>query len=250
VSVHSHVETSGETKLGNRNYVAVAADTFSSELGILATSLPRLITAPWQVVPRGTNGGVTVVGILAGLLGSTLLAVTAGLLVPFCNPTGAGIRRRVKGVGLVDDYTWNTEAKVWFVVAMAVVGLCGSLLDSLLGALVQASVVDVRTGKVVEGDGGKRVELHAQPWQADIMTGPLASGVEAGYGGVERRRGMERGDAKGEKHESRRLEVGRDLLDNNGVNFAMALIMSCGAMVVTCLIWRIPVGAVVDSVFN
>ena len=45
------------------NYAAVTADTFSSELGILARSEPRLITSlSLRKVPRGTNGGVTAWG--------------------------------------------------------------------------------------------------------------------------------------------------------------------------------------------
>lgn len=57
------------------------------------------------------------------------------------------------------------------------------MLDSLLGALVQATVEDKSTGRVVEGDNGKRVKVTA--------------------GGSRVQRGM-------------------DLLNNNGVNFAMA----------------------------
>merc|ERR1711881_784699 len=107
-------------------YAAVAADTFSSELGILATSKPRLITAPWRVVAPGTNGGVTATGIMAGLIGSFIIAVTTTALTPFCS---ADNRKREGG--------------------SAAVGLGGSLLASLLGALLQASVIDIRTGKVI-----------------------------------------------------------------------------------------------------
>ena len=34
------------------------------------------------------------------------------------------------------------------------------MLDSALGGLFQASVIDSRTGKVIEGTGGKKVSIH------------------------------------------------------------------------------------------
>ena len=43
------------------------------------------------------------------------------------------------------------------VIAVTVWGGLGSLLDSALGGWFQASVIDGRTGKVVEGIGGKKV---------------------------------------------------------------------------------------------
>lgn len=42
---------------------------------------------------------------------------------------------------------------------MTVWGLLGSVLDSVLGGLLQASVVDKRSGKVVEGSGGRKVNF-------------------------------------------------------------------------------------------
>ena len=123
-----------------RNYAAVAADTFSSELGILSKSNPRLITSPTlRVVPPGTNGGVTGTGLLAGVLGASIVAVASALLLP-----GGG-----------DSYSL-VERGQW-VLAMTAWGGLGSVLDSLLGGMLQASVVDKRTGKVVEGTGGEKV---------------------------------------------------------------------------------------------
>lgn len=40
---------------------------------------------------------------------------------------------------------------------MTLWGALGSVLDSVLGGLLQASVVDKRSGKVVEGSGGRKV---------------------------------------------------------------------------------------------
>jgi len=200
------VECRTATDCYSRNYVAVAADTFSSELGILSKSKPRLITAPWRVVPPGTNGGVTVTGIQAGLLGAFILSITATLLVPFCGPSSSTFGN--------SNVAWDTRSKLNFALAMTVVGLCGSLLDSVLGALLQASVVDVRTGKVVEGDGGKKVlvyntsEAHAKK--------------------------------HGKSQGSRKIEVGYDVLSNNGVNFLMATSMSAFAIVGSTWLWNIP----------
>lgn len=129
------------------NYAAVAADTFSSELGILSKSPPRLITSPTlRVVPPGTNGGVTATGLLAGVGGAFTVAVTSAVLLPFRFSSGSDS----------DDGLYVKERVLW-ILAVTVWGALGSILDSVLGALLQASVVDKRTGRVVEGTGGRRV---------------------------------------------------------------------------------------------
>src|SRR5690348_8462708 len=65
------------------NYAAVAADTFSSELRILSKGDPRLITS-WNLrkVPRGTNGGVSLLGLGAGVLGSLVIVSATMLFLP------------------------------------------------------------------------------------------------------------------------------------------------------------------------
>lgn len=220
------------------NYAAVAADTFSSELGILSKSKPRLITAPWRVVPPGTNGGVTTAGLGAGLLGSFILSATSTLLVPFCR-------------------NWELSDKITYTLAMTAAGFCGTLLDSLLGALFQASVVDVHSGRVVEGEGGRKVLVHSQPW-GEKKTGDKGSekaGVAKTSGAsvgdsMQATRTMQKAGASGNvvvdgQHESRRIEVGSDLLDNNAVNILMAAMVSIGAMVAACLIWKLPLSSIV-----
>ncbi len=179
----------------------MAADTYSSELGILSKSKPRLITAPWRVVPPGTNGGVTRAGLAAGLLGSFILSATSTVLLPFC-----------------DD--WDLLEKTKYTLAITAAGFCGTLLDSLLGALLQASVIDTHSGKVIEGEGGKKVLVRNRE--------PHPKKLD-----------------KSHTQESRKIEVGSDILDNNGVNILMAALSSVGAMVVMCVIFDLPFSSMV-----
>lgn len=89
---------------------AVNADTWATELGVLNPNPPRMITNLTKVVEKGTSGGISLVGTLASLAGSALIAFLASLL------TG----------------NWS----LFLVVSIA--GLAGSLFDSFLGGTVQA----------------------------------------------------------------------------------------------------------------
>ncbi|KAF2202687.1 hypothetical protein GQ43DRAFT_302140 [Delitschia confertaspora ATCC 74209] len=231
------------------NYAAVASDTFSSELGILSKSKPRLITAPWRVVPPGTNGGVTLTGLGAGLLGSFIIAFTSTVLIPFCQE-------------------WSLHDKAQYTLAITFAGFCGTLLDSYLGAILQASIVDTHSGKIVEGEGGRKVLVHgssplhhfsAVHQNATSKIRSEAIRNEEGTESVAKssaladspetaRRQPGESVAKGaEHHESRKVEVGHDVLDNNAVNFLMAAVVSVGSMLVACVIWSIPIGSIISA---
>ncbi|MFZ5823822.1 MAG: DUF92 domain-containing protein [Bacillota bacterium] len=88
---------------------AANADTWATELGVLAPSRPRLITTLQQVAP-GASGAVSLQGTLAALGGAGLIGLIAAL---------------------VDPVWWGAVA--W----IALAGLVGSFLDSLLGATLQ-----------------------------------------------------------------------------------------------------------------
>ncbi len=92
---------------------AVNADTWSTELGVLSRYPPRLITSLSRVVEKGTSGGVSLVGTLAALAGSGLIGIFAGLFSPF-------------------GMSWT--AAFWVTAA----GFLGAMVDSLLGATIQA----------------------------------------------------------------------------------------------------------------
>ncbi len=96
---------------------AVNADTWSTELGVLNPSLPRLINSGKEV-ERGTSGGISRFGNLAAFGGALFIAVLAGFF-----PTGI-------------SSIWN----YWLVVVFSstLAGLGGAFFDSYLGATIQA----------------------------------------------------------------------------------------------------------------
>jgi uncharacterized membrane protein len=241
------------------NYAVVAADTFSSELGILAKGEPRLITSlNLRKVPRGTNGGVTLMGLGAGLLGSMVIVTASMVFTPLCS-------------GSDESTGWTTQHRGIFMWGLTIWGLLGSIVDSVLGGLFQRTVKDARSGKIVEAEGGGRVLvstiggrpdpkiLKTAGIKASLLHGEGADAIEEteaveedseATGANKGKKGKKRdkydpkdktrkpsfGDAK----PTRVVENGWDLLDNNDVNFLMAFIMSISAMVVAGLYWNIP----------
>jgi uncharacterized protein (TIGR00297 family) len=213
------------------NYVSVCADTMSSELGILSKQQPFLVTNPMKKVPKGTNGGVTVAGILYGLLGSAAITGTSLALLPFCDTEQTLFGKARSFFSSSDSPSWTTNAKLTTLIFFSVWGAVGSLVDSFLGAVLQASVVDRRTGKVIEGAGGMKV-LTRTSFSNSNASSP------------QKRKGAS--DTPGTpSHESRFIGSGRDLLDNNQINFLMASLMSMGAMLVATAAWGVTPSSIV-----
>ncbi|HET6314878.1 MAG TPA: DUF92 domain-containing protein [Chloroflexota bacterium] len=88
---------------------AAAADTWATEVGLLAGQRPRLITT-WRPVEAGLSGGVTIPGLLASAAGACVIGAT----------------------------WWLTGGSVRAIRPALVAGVFGSVIDSLLGATVQA----------------------------------------------------------------------------------------------------------------
>jgi len=110
-------------------------DTWASELGsVLAKGDPYLITT-FQRVPRGTNGGVSFVGFMASLVGGMVIGVAYWVGV-------------MMSASVVDLEVAPNQFLIVLVGALG--GLLGSLLDSLIGASLQFSGKDAKTGKIVE----------------------------------------------------------------------------------------------------
>lgn len=95
--------------LGAAALAASAADTWATEIGTLARSVPRSILG-WRQVPAGTSGGVTPEGTLAGICGAVFVSCLA----------------------------WAVHWPPVAIVAALIGGVFGCLIDSLLGAAWQA----------------------------------------------------------------------------------------------------------------
>lgn len=95
------------------------ADTWGTELGVLNPRQPVLLTT-FRRVPKGTSGGVSLVGSLAALAGSALIGGVAMLI---------SLAGWVPGIGMPMGL---------FFIGVSLAGLAGAFGDSFLGATLQA----------------------------------------------------------------------------------------------------------------
>ncbi len=91
---------------------ASASDTWGTEIGMLSNSRPRMITT-WRVVPTGTSGGVSALGLSAMACGTLFIGLAAWLL------------------------HWN-RGNAHLALAVSLGGMVGALVDSIGGALWQS----------------------------------------------------------------------------------------------------------------
>ena len=100
---------------------AVNSDTWATELGVLSPDRPRMITTG-KLVDVGTSGAITRQGTFAALGGSGFIAVSTFVFI--------------QAASLMTTGTWLLSD--WFILpVVAVAGLAGAMLDSVLGATVQ-----------------------------------------------------------------------------------------------------------------
>jgi uncharacterized protein (TIGR00297 family) len=139
---------------------AAAADTWATELGMLASRDPRLITTLRRVA-RGTSGGISPQGLAASL-----------------------------GGGLSIGLAWSCLGGGWRAVPLAVVaGMCGSVSDSLLGATLQALYLcptcQALTEEPTHEVCGQHAELvRGQPWATNDAINALSTLGGTGVGAV------------------------------------------------------------------
>ena len=109
-------------------------DTWASEVGSAVGGTPRLITT-FRKVPRGTNGGVTMIGLVSSVAGGLVVGISYY-------------------VALLLFSISKSCTPQWMVIIIASLsGLVGSLIDSILGATIQYSGYSEEIKKVVNSPG-------------------------------------------------------------------------------------------------
>lgn len=134
------------------------ADTLATEVGLLSHKKPRLITNLNKKVGEGTSGGVTILGEIASIVGSTLIAVISYIL----------------GFG-----SWSF-VKTLLISLLS--GTIGSTIDSLLGARLQGMFKCEQCGKTTELHyhcDSKTTHFGGYQWIDNNIVNILATSVGA-----------------------------------------------------------------------
>lgn len=155
-------------------FACCAGDTWASELGILSKSLPRLITKPWKSVPPGTNGGMSLVGTMASAAGGTLMGIIHGLFVP------GGIASILPFIS--SSITPSQFAREIVILSFVgfMGGLGGSLIDSFLGATIQATYYDDETKRIAKrGDGYATKQISGFGFLSNEMVNVVSTALSA-----------------------------------------------------------------------
>ncbi len=115
---------------------AANSDTWGTEIGVFSKIKPRNILN-FKSVPVGSSGGITPLGTLGALLGSLVIALAGAL------------------------YINNAIA----VVVIFIAGFSGSIIDSIVGATVQAQYRCPNCHKITEK------EIHCSIYKTELVSG-------------------------------------------------------------------------------
>lgn len=89
-------------------------------------------------MPKGTNGGVSVAGLLFSFLGGAMVGLGYWIGIFF---------------GSTADALSKSNCQLYVVLLGGIAGLLGSVVDSVLGAVFQFSGIDTLTDAIVEVPG-------------------------------------------------------------------------------------------------
>jgi len=150
-------------------------DTWSSQLGGVIAQTDSFLITTWQKVPRGTHGAVSPGGLAASVLG--------GMVIGLAYFVGVLMSAQAEDIALA-------PSQLIVVLVGGIGGLLGSVLVSLVGASLQFSGRDDKTGKIVDvvRDGvspicGKMVlDKHSVSLVSSILTGLILPKIALAMG--------------------------------------------------------------------
>jgi uncharacterized protein (TIGR00297 family) len=121
------------------HFACCIGDTWASEIGVLNPSDPILITS-FKKVPKGTNGGITILGLACSFVGGLFLGLSAFFW----------------------DYLkcQRTTNFFWFLVIGTCGGGIGSIIDSLLGATLQRTMFNTKTQQITDNAVNHKHLIH------------------------------------------------------------------------------------------
>ncbi|MBN1465599.1 DUF92 domain-containing protein [candidate division KSB1 bacterium] len=137
---------------------AVTADTWATEIGVMARRQPRSVLT-FKPVPMGTSGGISLLGMVGSALGASIIVLFGFIFSPHTSPRLFGYRE----AGLV-----------------LLAGVLAGLVDSYLGATVQAQFQCPLCGKMTEKrhhcDGRQTTFIRGYLWiNNDVVNGLCAA---------------------------------------------------------------------------
>jgi uncharacterized protein (TIGR00297 family) len=122
---------------------AVNSDTWATEIGVLSKRLPRSIKN-FKNVPPGTSGGITGLGLGSGFLGALIIALSSILFDS-------------------TDYSLSFSHLFFYIIVLG--GFLAGLVDSLLGATIQAQYRCPACKKVTEK------QIHCNKKETVLISG-------------------------------------------------------------------------------
>ena len=159
------------------SFAAATADTWASEIGVLNPKPPVSILGGKTVEP-GVSGGVSLLGFFSSLMGALFIAALLWAERIFFQlgftdfaPLAAGLGRVWEGKS---NASWNIAAYLGLITAG---GFLGSVIDSLLGATLQAQYRCSLTGRRTERpstSGTPNVLVRGLRWMTNDMVNFLA----------------------------------------------------------------------------
>jgi len=137
VLVRGHIPIEQELMvlIAGAGAIAVSlGDTLGTEIGALSKFEPRLSIKPWQKVPRGTPGAISLLGLVSSILGATIIAFM-GL-----------------GIAQIDHLTTlDMPSSLWmFIIPVTIGGTIGAYTDSIFACTIQKMNKCSVCGKITE----------------------------------------------------------------------------------------------------